>query len=98
MSIPQNVLLTIKNSSIDVYNYDNSRIFSNYTYVLYPDGKSVKQVIIYDFCNLTVGCVVGAGYSLMFDWIKNPISQLGTVNTAITIGTFTKEGYAAELG
>lgn len=41
ITIPQNVLLTIRNSSIDVYNYDNGKLYSNANVTLYSDGLSV---------------------------------------------------------
>lgn len=73
-------------------------IYPNYTTTLYPDGKSVKYINLTNFCNTTKGCPVGAAYSIMIDWIKNPISQLGILNSPITIGTFTNKSYGAELG
>ncbi|CDW89223.1 UNKNOWN [Stylonychia lemnae] len=98
LTVPRNVLLTIKNSSIDVKNYDTSVIFPNFTQNLYSDGLSVQNVTIKNFCNKTTGCLVGSAYSLLIDWIKNPISQLGNIDTAINISVFTKEGYAVEKG
>lgn len=97
MNIPQNVLLTIKDSSIDVLSYDTNKIYPGFKYTLYSDRLSVQQILIPNFCDVTIGCPVGTGYTVMIDWIKNPISQI-QVTSPIVLELRTKEGYLAETG
>jgi len=64
---------------------------------MWNDGNfSVRSITIYDFCNRTDGCIVGSAFSVMLDWIRNPISQLGTNRGQISIELRTPEGWAIE--
>ena len=75
MQFPYGVLLTVPNSTLDAINYDTNGLFGNFTVHSYlNDTQSVKNITIYDFCNKTLGCIVGSSFSLMLDWIKNPIA------------------------
>lgn len=75
MQFPYGVLLTVPNSTLDAINYDTNGLFGNFTVHSYSnDTQSVKNITIYDFCNKTLGCIVGSSFSLMLDWIKNPIA------------------------
>lgn len=76
IKVPKDVLLTIKDSTVDVLSYDTNALYSNFNYTLYPDKLSVQQIMVNNFCNATGGCAVGSGYTVMIDWIKNPLSQI----------------------
>jgi hypothetical protein len=78
MTIPRDVLITVTNSSIDLINYDTGAKYWNFTYKLHPRSTSsvdsVREIILWNLCNGTNGCVTGASYSFTIDWIKNPVA------------------------
>jgi hypothetical protein len=99
MLIPSDVMITMPNSSLDLYNFDNNAKYTNVTYKLYEGGnaevQSVKELILWNLCKDS--CAVGSYFSFMIDWIRNPIAQIN-VKDLIVFNVRTKEGFLVERG
>ena len=98
MRIPQSVMLMVPNSVPNILNQDTNGRYWNVTIKTYNSStNSVSEIDIWNICNMTGGCQVGASFSFVIDWIRNPVSQI-TVGDPILFDMFTPSGYLAERG
>ena len=66
LTIPKDVLIAVQNSSLDVLNYDNGVRYWNVSIKMYSSfnsDPSVREIVVWNLCNATIGCLTGASYS-----------------------------------
>ncbi len=66
LTIPKDVLIALQNSSLDVLNYDNGVRYWNVSIKMYSSfnsDPSVREIVVWNLCNSTIGCLTGASYS-----------------------------------
>jgi hypothetical protein len=68
ITVPKDVLIAVQNSSLDVLNYDNGVRYWNVSIKMYTSSSinsqsSVREIVVWNLCNGTIGCLTGASYS-----------------------------------
>lgn len=66
LTIPKDVLIAVQNSSLEVLNYDNGVRYWNVSIKMYSSfnsDPSVREIVVWNLCNSTIGCLTGASYS-----------------------------------
>lgn len=41
---------------LDIYDYDSDQLYEDYDFQMHPDGSSVKEITIKNFCNSDNKC------------------------------------------